>query len=75
MSINKKIAFALTASAVAFITQSARADFDFSPRIENGAIVTGGHDDEQGIDVSSLRVGAYGFGADPLDPPRRLRTA
>jgi hypothetical protein len=41
---------------------------DVVPRVENGRIVTGGHDDATGEEFPHLRVFGYDFGEDPLDP-------
>ncbi|MFT3785665.1 MAG: PEP-CTERM sorting domain-containing protein [Tepidisphaeraceae bacterium] len=50
------------------LVSSASAHFDFTPRVEAGKVVTGGHDDEAGVDVDVLRVGGYDFGETPGDP-------
>lgn len=49
-------------------SQYSSAHFDFVPEVVNGQIATGGHDDEEGVDVDSLRVGGYDFGEVPEDP-------
>ncbi|MDB5327064.1 MAG: hypothetical protein JWM57_2633, partial [Phycisphaerales bacterium] len=50
------------------LSQYSSAHFDFVPKIVNGQIATGGHDDEEGVDVDTLRVGGYDFGEVPEDP-------
>lgn len=45
---------------------------DVSPRVVNGVIVTDGFEDDTGALTPDVRVFAYEFGEDPLDPPYLL---
>lgn len=60
--------FFIIALLVLIPSTTALAHFDFIPRIESNQIITAGHDDENGIDVASLRVGGYDFGENIDDP-------
>ena len=56
--------FTLVALAPTF----ARADFDVRPFVQNGQIMTGGHDDGTGEDIPATHAFGYAFGEDPNDP-------
>lgn len=56
--------FALVLCPAALQAQHA----DIVPRVEDGRIVTGGHDHGSGEEFPNLRVFGYDFGEDPADP-------
>lgn len=59
-------AFLIACASSSLPAQAQHADV--VPRVENGRIVTGGHEDATGEEFPSLRVFGYDFGEDPLDP-------
>ena len=63
----RRIALAAVVMSAAGSSMS-RADFDFRPYVAGGQIITGGHDDETGQDVSELRVGNNAFDLTSADP-------
>jgi hypothetical protein len=66
--VTSAAAAAAAAVGLALSAPVASAHFDFVPRVESGKVVTGGHDDEAGVDVGVLRVGGYDFGEVVGDP-------
>lgn len=59
----------IPAAALALAAPAVRADFDISPSVTDGKIVTGAFEDATETYVPNVRVfGAYGFGEDPADP-------
>ena len=55
---------------IAVVAKSAFADFDLSPGVVNGRIVTNGVDDDTSEFVPRVQVFDYSFGDDPNDPFR-----
>lgn len=52
----------------AMVPLTARADFDVSPAVQSGKIVTNAFADADGTTISNVRVFSFEFGEDPLDP-------
>lgn len=63
-----KFASVLAAATIGLAASLASAHFDFVPKIVNNQVATAGHDDEEGVDVSSLIVAGYDFGEIAADP-------
>ena len=56
------------AVAGALVPLTAKGDFDVSPAVESGKIVTNAYADADGTTIGNVRVFTFEFGEDPLDP-------